>query len=85
MKPAALLGLAALALVLGACTKLTLENYDKLKMGMTYNEVKQLLGTPDKCSDLLAVKSCTWGNEARYVQVNFFADQVVLFNSSNLR
>ena len=85
MKPATLLSLAAFACMLGACTKLTVENYDRLRMGMTYNEVKQLLGTPDKCSDVLALKSCTWGNEARYVQVNFVADQVVLFNSSNLR
>ena len=85
MKRTALLGLATFALMLGACSKLTVENYDKLTMGMTYNEVKQLLGAPDKCSDLLAVKSCTWGNDARNVQVNFVADQVVLFNSANLR
>lgn len=77
--------LAALALVLGACSKLTVENYDKLRMGMTYSEVKQVLGAPDKCSDVLAVKSCTWGDDKRFVQVNFVADQVILFNSSNLR
>lgn len=87
MKFAPLLSFAvlALALALPACTKLTVENYDKLKMGMSYGEVKQVLGAPDKCSDVLAVKSCTWGTESRYVQVNFVADQVILFTSSNLR
>ncbi|NMG77482.1 hypothetical protein [Aromatoleum diolicum] len=83
--PARILGLAALALVLSACSKLTPKNYDKLKVGMKYEEVKQVLGAPTKCSDLLAVKSCTWGDDTRFVQVSFIADQVILFNSSNLR
>lgn len=79
------LALAALALLLAACSKLTVENYDRLKVGMRYEEVKQILGTPEKCSDVLTVKSCTWGDDKRFIQVNFVADQVVLFNSSNLR
>ena len=80
-----MLGVAALAIVLGACSRLTVANYDKLKVGMRYEEVKELLGAPTKCSDLMTVKSCTWGDEVRYVQVSFVADQVVLFNSENLR
>jgi len=84
-RPARLLCLTALTIALGACSKLTVENYDKLKMGMTYSEVKQLLGAPDKCNDVLTVKSCTWGDDKRFVQVSFVADQVILFNSSNLR
>lgn len=79
------LALAALAILLAACSKLTVENYDKLKVGMRYEEVRQILGAPESCSDLLTVKSCTWGDDKRFIQVNFVADQVVLFNSSNLR
>lgn len=75
----------ALSLVLAGCSKLTVENYDKLKVGMRYTEVKQIIGAPDQCSDLLAVKHCTWGDEKRHIQVNFVADQVVLFNATNLR
>lgn len=82
---APVLALFALAATLAACSKLTVENYDKLRMGMSYAEVKQVLGAPDKCSDVLAVKSCTWGDDSRYVQVNFVSDQVILFTSSNLR
>lgn len=79
------LAVAALALLLAACSRLTVENYDKLRVGMRYDEVKQILGAPEKCSDVLTVKSCTWGDDKRFIQVNFVADQVVLFNSSNLR
>lgn len=80
-----LLCAAALGLVAAACSKVTVENYDKIKVGMTYGEVKQLLGAPNQCSDVMTVKSCTWGDEKRHVQVSFVADQVVLFNSENLR
>lgn len=83
--PLRILGVAALALGIAACTKLTVENYDQIKVGMRYDEVKRLLGEPTKCSDLMTVRSCTWGDEARHVQVNFIADQVVLFSSANLR
>ena len=74
-----------LALLLAACSQLTVENYDKLKIGMPYTEVKQLLGTPARCIDLLGVKSCTWGDDKRYITVNFLGDQVVIFNAENIR
>ncbi|NMG37408.1 hypothetical protein GRF61_23410 [Azoarcus sp. TTM-91] len=77
--------LAALALLLGGCTKLTAANYERLKIGMSYTEVKALFGDPSGCSDLLTVKTCTWGDENRHVTVNFVADQVVLFNGANLK
>lgn len=77
--------LVALALLLAACSKLTVENYDKLKVGMPYTEVKQLLGTPASCSDVLGVKSCTWGDDQRHITVNFIGDQVVIFNAENIR
>ncbi len=75
----------SLTLLLAACGKLTVENYDKLKIGMPYTEVKQLLGTPERCSDVLGLKSCTWGDDKRYVTVNFIGDQVVIFNAENIR
>ena len=83
--PLRMLGIAALALGIAACTKLTVENYDQIKVGMRYDEVKRLLGEPTKCSDLMTVRTCTWGDDARYVNVGFVADQVVLFSSANLR
>lgn len=79
-----LLALAALALGASACTRITLENYQQLKMGMPYDEVRQLLGPPARCSDLLAARNCTWGSETRYINVSFVADQVVFYVSENL-
>jgi hypothetical protein len=77
--------LLAATLALAACSRLTVENYNQLRVGMKYDEVRELLGAPARCSDLMTVKSCTWGDDQRYVQVSFVADQVILFNSENLR
>lgn len=83
-RTAAVLGLM-LMLVLAGCGKLTLENYNKITMGMTYDEVTQLLGTPDSCDDLMGVRSCLWGDEQQSVNVNFVSGKVLLFSSSNLK
>ncbi len=83
--PIRLLTVAALALSLTACSKVTADNYNKLKSGMTYEEVRAILGKPDNCSDLLAARSCTWGDEKSYINVSFVGDQAVLFHSENIR
>ena len=76
---------AGLLLVLLGCSKLTLENYDKIEPGMSYDEVTQLIGQPEKCDDVMGLRSCTWGDEKRSVSVTFAADKVLLFSSSNLK
>ncbi|MBI5015562.1 MAG: hypothetical protein HZB55_08715 [Deltaproteobacteria bacterium] len=68
-----------------ACGRLTAENYDKLKVGMAYDEVKGILGAPARCTDLPGVKSCVWGDDKRSVTVNFIGEKAVLFSSENLR
>jgi hypothetical protein len=78
-------GLLALALALAACSRVTAENYARIKVGMTFEEVKSVLGSPDRCSDVMGAKSCMWGNDARYIRVNFIGDQAVIFNAENLR
>lgn len=74
-----------LLVLLAACSKLTLENYDKIKSGMTYAEVKTLLGAPENCNDVIGVKTCRWGDEKRSVSVSFIGDKVFLFSAENLR
>ncbi len=64
---------------------LTAANYDKLKVGMTYSEVKNMFGAPASCQDFMGIKNCTWGNEERYVKVGFVSEQVVLFSGENLK
>jgi hypothetical protein len=74
-----------LLLVMLGCSKLTLENYNKISAGMTYEEVTQLIGSPDQCDDVLGVRSCEWGDEKHSVNVSFLGGKVILFSSSNLK
>lgn len=74
----------AAMLLLAGCSKLNMENYNKIKTGMRYDEVTQLLGKPDTCSETLGVKSCQWGDEQSHAQVNFVNDQVLLSYAHNL-
>jgi hypothetical protein len=75
--------LAALLLVAG-CSKLTQENYDKITMGMNYDEVISILGEADECSGAVGVEKCTWGGGEKYIKVNFIGKKVVLFSSKGL-
>jgi hypothetical protein len=72
-------------LLLASCSKLTIENYDRLQAGMSYEEVKGILGAPGQCSEVLGVKACTWGNEKRNIKVNFVGNQVLLFSAEGVR
>jgi hypothetical protein len=84
MKIPTIISLGLLLTMLG-CSKLTLENYGKITMGMSYDEVTQLIGPPDQCDDMMGVRSCSWGDDKHSVHVNFLAGQVLLFSSSNLK
>lgn len=84
-RPALITALTLCAAILIGCSKLTTENYDKLKIGMTYAEVKALLGNPTDCTDVLTMRNCTWGDAQRYIKVSFVAEQVVVYNATGLR
>lgn len=77
------LALAAL-LLLAACSKLTLDNYNKIESGMAYDEVVGLIGKPDSCDDLLGMKQCTWGDDTRSASVSFVDGKVLLHVAKNL-
>lgn len=74
-----------LLLAMLGCSKLTLENYGKITVGMPYDKVVQLIGPPGQCDDVMGLRNCTWGDDKRSVHVNFLAGQVLLFSSSNLK
>jgi len=73
-----------IVLIIAGCSKLTMENYNKLKAGMTYNEVVNIIGSPDKCSDVLGMKNCMWGDEKRSATVTFAGDRVLFFSANNI-
>ena len=84
MKIRTLVTLGLLLTLLG-CSRITLENYGKISVGMRYDEVTHLLGKPDQCDDVMGIRNCKWGDEKRSVTVSFVAGKVLLFSSSNLR
>lgn len=67
------------------CSRLTMDNYNKIKGGMAYDEVVNILGKPDKCSDVIGMRSCVWGDEKKSINVSFVADKVLLFSANNIR
>lgn len=74
-----------LLLVMLGCSKVTLDNYNKINVGMSYDEVTQLIGAPEKCADVMGLRNCQWGDEKRFINVSFVGGKVLLFASSNLQ
>ncbi len=82
--PAAIL-ILLLGLPLSGCSKLTQENYDKVKAGMSFQDVEKLLGSGSSCDSVMGLRSCTWGSDDKYVKIQFMADQVVLHAAKGLK
>jgi hypothetical protein len=76
--------LAVVLLALAGCSKLTLENYGKIQVGMPEDQVFALIGKPDQCDDVMGIRNCTWKAGNSSVNVSFAAGQVLLFTSHNL-
>ena len=75
-----------LCLLLAACgNQLSLENYNKLKVGQSYDEVKKVIGDPARCDEMIGIRSCVWGDEQRGVKIGFVAGQVMLLSATNLK
>ena len=70
--------------VLMSCSKVTKENYDKLKVGMEYSGVVEVLGEPKECNAILNAKDCTWGDDKRSIKVKIIADKVVFVSADGL-
>ena len=67
-----------------SCSKVTKENYDKVKIGMDYDQVIKIIGDPEKCDSLLNAKNCIWGDESKSIEIKFVADRVVFTSSKGL-
>jgi len=66
------------------CSKLNQENYDRLSVGMEYQEVIELLGNPDECKSVLNAKNCIWGDSSKNITIKIIADKVVFLSSTGL-
>jgi hypothetical protein len=79
-------GMLLACVMLAACgSQLSLDNYNKLKSGQTYDEVKKIIGEPARCDEMLGIRSCVWGDEQRGISINFVAGQAVLLAAKNLK
>jgi hypothetical protein len=66
------------------CSKITQENYNKLKIGMEYNEVLKILGKPDHCESVLSMKNCLWKESSKSITIGIIADKVVFLSSHGI-
>lgn len=85
MKHLKIFSAAVIAIALVACSKLNKDNYEKLSVGMEFNEVEAVIGSPDNCSETLGTKNCRWGDDTKYIKVTFVADKATLFSNNGLQ
>lgn len=75
--------------LLGACAPqpgtVTFENYEKLKLGMTYESVVDILGAPQQITPFMGIKQCTWVNGERHIHAKFIFDRAVYYSSKGLQ
>ena len=67
-----------------ACSKVTQENYEKIKLGMSYEEVVDILGKAQECGSSIGMTNCRWESNEKYIKVQFIADKVVFFSAKGL-
>ncbi|WP_445938640.1 outer membrane protein assembly factor BamE domain-containing protein [Pseudomonas sp.] len=77
--------LLAGCLLLAACNKVNQDNYAQLKPGMAKDEVESLLGKPGECAGALGMSCCTWGDEQRFISVQYAGDKVMMFSGKGLK
>ena len=75
----------SLCFIVTACGNLTQENYDKIKVGMSYQEVEKILGSNPICDSAMGIKSCTWGTAEKHIKVQFVADKVALHSAKGIK
>ena len=70
---------------LTGCSKVNKENYDKIKIGMSYEDIVNVLGKPDTCEEsVLKTKSCLWGSSDKQIKIKFVVDTVAWRSSEGI-
>jgi hypothetical protein len=85
MRKCLILFLAAIILIAFGCSKINQDNYDKLSLGMDYEEVIKILGQPSECKSILNTKSCTWGDSTKKIALKLVANKIVFLSSQGLK
>lgn len=74
----------SLLCALSGCDRVTRDNYNRLSVGMEYDDVVDILGQPTACRSLLQARSCTWEDAPRVITIQFVGDKVAVFSSRGL-
>lgn len=74
----------ALVLFLAGCGKLSIENYNQLKVGMSYQEVTAVIGEANSCEEIIGTRSCVWGDDQKSIKAGFVADKAIAFSHKGL-
>ena len=72
-------------LCLPACSKVDQAHYEQLELGQTYEQVSDILGSADECTDMLGGKKCTWGDDQRHIKATFAGDSLLFFSAKGLK
>ncbi|MFA3790295.1 DUF3862 domain-containing protein [Aliiglaciecola sp. SL4] len=76
---------SGISILLAGCSKVTLENYDRVEMGMIKSDVEMILGKADNCEAVIGTHSCIWGNEEeKYIKVSFIMDRAAVITKKGL-
>lgn len=80
--------LAGTVLVTGCAPQpgtVTLENYEKLKFGMSFDAVVEILGKPQQVHPFMGIQQCTWANGERHIHAKFMFQRAVYYSSKGLQ
>ncbi len=73
-------------ILLAACgSQLSMDNYNKLKVGQSYEEVKTIIGEPARCDETIGIRTCVWGDEQKGISIGFAVGQAILLSAKNLK
>ncbi len=65
------------AVLLAGCSRVNKDNFKKIRIGMSYKQVTDILGDPDLCEDkVLSTKSCIWGSSEKGIKIDFLRERV---------
>ncbi|MGO2010879.1 MAG: DUF3862 domain-containing protein [Pseudoalteromonas sp.] len=71
-------------LALAACSKVNLENYEKISIGMDKTAVETILGKADSCEEKTLHTNCIWGNEGKKIEITLVSDKVSLYSKTGV-
>ncbi|CAH9060581.1 hypothetical protein PSECIP111951_02311 [Pseudoalteromonas holothuriae] len=75
----------AAILTLVGCSKVNIENYNKVTVGMDKTEIEAILGSADNCEEKTLHTNCIWGNEDQHIKVTLVSEKVTLYTQKGLK